>query len=113
MTLVLALVIGVAAYAFTATNVVPASNAGDGNAAIGDFTLSNITYTYNSRIPEYIDYWQFDLGAPASSVRSKIMSSSASYTACTNVSGTLWRCDPTDITISNSVDQLRVIAVGP
>jgi hypothetical protein len=108
----LTLILASGAYAFTALNNVQASKAGDGHGTIGSFTLSNIVYTYNAYTPMNIDYWEFDLGATASQVRSKIRSSDSTYVACSLVSGTRWRCDPSpDIPVSNLVDQLRVIAV--
>jgi hypothetical protein len=109
---ILTAILASAAYAFTAINNVSASRAGAGAGTIGNYTLSNVTYTYNSYTPMNIDYWEFDLSGTASSVRSKIRSSDTAYVACTALSATRWRCDPaTDVAVSTLVDQLRVIAV--
>jgi hypothetical protein len=108
-TLALMLLLATAAYAITATNVVPASKAGDGSGAVSAYTISNVVYTLNNSSPQNIDSWQFDLNAAASSVQSKLVSGSTTYTACVHGAGFHWTC--TLSTTVASADQLRVIAV--
>jgi hypothetical protein len=49
--LALALLVGVAIYAFAAANTVPATRAGDGSGAISGYTASSVVYTLNSSDP--------------------------------------------------------------
>jgi len=56
--------LAVVTYGFAASNNVPASNAGDGQAAISGYAVSNVHYTLNSSNPSTIDTVTFTL-APA------------------------------------------------
>ena len=51
ITCVLAGVLGVGMYAYTAANVVPASKAGDGAGAITGYTITNVDYVLNGTNP--------------------------------------------------------------
>jgi len=54
-----------AAYAFAASNTMPAtSNAGEGQVAIGGYTVSGVTYTYSTANPSQISSVAFTI-APA------------------------------------------------
>ena len=100
-----------AAYAFTAANTVPPSNAGDGSGTISGYTVSNIAYTLDAANAVNIESVAFTLDAAATTVKAKVVAASAVYTDCTNTAGNSWSCniepDPTVL----SADDLRVIAV--
>ena len=49
-----AVAIAAGAYAFTASNTVPATNAGSGSGAITGYTVSNVAYTLDSN-PTLVD----------------------------------------------------------
>ncbi|MGD0167487.1 MAG: hypothetical protein ABSC51_09415 [Gaiellaceae bacterium] len=107
----LMLILASSAYAFTAANVVSSSRAGDGSGAIGAYTISNVFYTLDNTSPQNIQNWQFDLNAAATTVDSKLVSGSTTYTQCVHGTGFHWTCSPgTEPTVA-SADQLRVIAV--
>jgi hypothetical protein len=111
---VVAVMLAVAAYGFTATNTVPGSNAGDGSGTIAGYTVSNIAYTLNTTDPTKVDKVAFTLSAAATSVKAKAVASGSTYQDCTVTGGTSVSCDwPTasEPTVA-SVDQLRVIAVS-
>ena len=110
-TLVIAGVLATATYAFTASNTVPASRAGDGSGAISGYTVTNVAYTLSATTPSEIDLWTFDLNAAASVVRSKVVSGSSTYVNCTNTGGTSWQCDPATNPTVLAANQLDVIAV--
>ena len=55
--------IGFSAYAFTATNTVPNSKAGEGTSTVSGYTITNIDYTLNGTDPSSIDADDFDLSA--------------------------------------------------
>lgn len=100
------------AYAFTASNTVPSSNAGSGSGTISGYTVSGIAYTLNATTPTDIDSLAFTLNANATTAKAKIVSGSTTYTACTIAGGVNVTCDfIPDIAIS-TVDQLSVIATS-
>lgn len=99
-----------AAYAFTATNTVPATRAGDGNNTISGYAVTSVAYVLATN-PANIDKVTFTLDAAATTVKAKVVNASATYDSCTNTGGNNWSCDfATDPTVL-SADELRVIAV--
>ncbi len=110
-TLVSMLLLATAAYAFTATNVVSTTRAGDGHSTISGYTISSVVYTLDNTSPQNIAGWQFDLNAAATSVRSKLVSSATTYTACVHGAGFHWTCTPAAEPTVAAANELRVIAV--
>jgi hypothetical protein len=100
-----------AAYAFTATNTVPASKAGDGNGAISGYSVSAIKYELDASNPANIDKVTFTLDAAATTVKAKVVNASTTYTDCSNTGGNNWSCDFSTNPSVQSADDLRVIAV--
>jgi len=110
--LVVAVVMATGAYAFTATNTVPASSAGSGNGTISGYTVSAIAYQLNASTPSNIDTMTFTLSANATTVKAKVVSGSPTYTNCTVTGGVNASCDfSPDIDITTA-DQLAVIATS-
>jgi hypothetical protein len=99
-----------AAYAFTASNTVPASNAGDGSGTISGYTISNVQYQLEAANPANIDSVTFTTSASAGTVKAKVVAASTTYTDCTG-GPTSWTCDLSPNPTVVSADQLRVIAV--
>lgn len=58
---VTALAIGGAAYAFTASNTVPAATAGAGSGAVSGYTVTNIHYVLDATTPANIDSLTFTI----------------------------------------------------
>ena len=110
--MLLTILFAVAAYAFTATNTVPATRAGDGTGAITGYTVSGVAYTLDAANPANIASWAFDLDAASTSVRSKLVTASAVYTTCVHGAAFHWTCTPAAEPTVASVDQLRVIATS-
>jgi len=111
--LALALLVGVAIYAFAASNTVPATRAGDGSGAISGYTASSVVYTLNSSDPSKIDKVAFTLSpASTTTVKAKLVSAGTDWYSCTNTSGSV-ECTTTSpqATVA-SADQLQVVAVG-
>lgn len=101
-----------AAYAFTATNTVPASSAGSGSGTISGYTVSAVAYTLNATTPSDIDSVAFTLNAAATTAKAKIVSGSTTYTSCTITGGVNVSCNfSPDIAITTA-DQLSVIATS-
>ena len=102
--------ISVAAYAFAASNTVPATKAGDGTGAVSGYTVTSVVYTLNGTDPSTLDSVAFDLGAAATQVQVQLVASGTWY-ACTLDTGTIWECDTTGLTVA-TIDQLRVVAAS-
>lgn len=104
------LAVSVAAYAFAASNTVPATKAGDGTGAVSGYTVTSVVYTLNATNPNTLDQVSFDLGAVATQVKAQLVASGTWY-SCTLDTGTVWECDTTGLAVS-SIDQLRVVAAS-
>jgi hypothetical protein len=104
------LVFATAAFAFAATNTVPASFAGEGASTTSGYTVTNVVYNLNATTASNIDSVSFTLNAAASTVRVRLVTTGSYYT-CTNPSGNNWTCDTTSpqATVA-AADELRVVA---
>ena len=109
ITLVVAGVLATATYAFTASNTVPASRAGDGSGTISGYTVSNVAYTLNATNPSNLDSVAFTLDAAASVAKIKLVSSGSTWYSCTNPSSNNWTCTTTGAAVAPA-DQLQVVA---
>ena len=98
-----------AAYAFAASNTVPASNAGEGSAAIGGYTVTNVTYTYSTANPSMLTFVDFDI-SPAATKAGVSLVTGATLTDCgaLTAGGTHAHC-PVNVSVQ-SADRLRVVA---
>ncbi len=75
------------AYAYTASNTVGATQAGDGSGAITGFVVSSVKYNLNASNPSNIDSVTFSLDstpAVGSTLKSQLAPAGSWYT-CTNV----------------------------
>lgn len=107
-----AAVLGFAAYAFTASNTVPATSAGSGAGTISGYTASSVSYGLNSTNPANIDQVSFTLNPTAAgTVKVKLAPAGAWY-ACSNSSGSV-TCDTTVGTQATvaAATELTVLAV--
>jgi hypothetical protein len=101
--LAVALGIGGGAYAFTASNTVPATIAGTGVGVVSGYTVTNIHYALNSTTPANIDSLTFTLSPaiPSTSSGKVIIAAALSvggptnYTCTTDVAGTTATCATT------------------
>jgi hypothetical protein len=110
--LVVACALAAGAYAFTASNTVPSSQAGSGSGTITGYTVSAVEYQLNATTPSDIDSVTFTLSANATTVKAKIESASTTYTDCTVSGGVNATCDfSPDVDITDA-DELSVIATS-
>jgi len=104
-----ALAIGGGAYAFTASNTVPATTAGAGSGAVSGYTVTNIHYVLDATTPANIDSLSFTISpaVPSTGGGTVIISAALStggptnYTCTPNTAGTLVTCAtilPTQLT---------------
>jgi hypothetical protein len=92
-------IVASSAYAFTASNTVPASSAGSGSGAISGYTVSAVAYTLNTSNPQNIDAVAFTLDKAATTVKVQLANAGTWY-ACSVVSGNNWSCNTTSPVIS-------------
>ena len=108
-----ALVLAAATYAFTASNVIAPSGAGQGTGSIAGYTISNPAYTLDVTNPQAVTLVQFTLNAPLASARIVRARVGTSYVTCTSSSSTAttstWTCPLTGVT-AGSATTLRVAA---
>jgi hypothetical protein len=99
----IALAIGGGAYAFTASNTVPASTVGAGAGAVTGFTITNLHYALSATTPANIDSLTFTISPAVPSASSgKVVIAAAlssggptNYTCTTDTAGTLATCATT------------------
>lgn len=110
VSVLMVLVFATAAFAFAATNTVPASYAGEGASVTSGYTITNVVYNLNATTASNVDSVTFTLNAAASTVKVRLVTT-GSYYSCTNTSGTNWSCATTSpqVTVS-AADELRVVA---
>jgi hypothetical protein len=80
--------VAIGGYAYTASNSVASTRAGDGSGTITGFVVSSVKYNLNATNPSNIDSvtYSLDSAPPAgSTIRTQLAPSGAWYT-CTNVS---------------------------
>lgn len=102
------LVFATTAFAFAATNTVPASYAGEGASVTSGYTVSNVAYNLNATTPSNIDSVQFQLSATAGTVKIKLVAAGSTYYNC-SYSAPTWTCTTAGATVT-AADELRVIA---
>lgn len=105
--IVLILILATAAFAFAATNTVPATYAGEGEEDISGYEVLTVDYNLNAGNPSNIDSVDLTLDASASTVKIGLVSGGTIY-SCTG-SGTAWNCLTPGATVS-AANRLRVIA---
>lgn len=99
-------------FAYTASNTVPASQAGEGQGTITGFVLSSVHYGLNASDATKVDSVTFTLDntpAAGSTVKVKFVSSGSTWYSCTNV-GTAVTCNTTSPqAVAATADQLTVV----
>ena len=112
----LALVVAIAGGAFTASNTFSAGggSAGDGNAAISGFAISNVSYGLQASDPSYLASVTFDIAPAAADVRVKVRAAGTTYSTCAPAtSSTSKTCTlPASTETVLGADNLRVIAAS-
>jgi archaellin len=106
---VAAAVVAPAAYAFTAANTVPNSNAGSGAGTISGYTVSNVSYTLNATNPQNVDQVAFTVSPTSGTVKVQVVSGGSWY-ACTNSSGSVTCATTSPQATAAGVNQLTVVA---
>lgn len=118
-----ALVLATAAYGFAATNTIQTSGAGDGNAVISGYHVSDVVYTLNSTNPSLIDSMSFTVapdspltGDPTEVHFQVASGGGATWYDAADGTGQSWTYDFAGnggAVNASSVTTLRVVATGP
>lgn len=111
---VLAAVLVSGVFAFTASNTVPASQAGEGQGTITGYVLSSVHYTLNAADPTKVDAVAFTLDSTPpvnSTLKAKLIATGSTWYTCTNV-GAAVTCATTSpqATVAPSTELKVVIA---
>jgi hypothetical protein len=106
-----AVALALATFAFTASNVVPASKAGKGEGAISGYNVSSVAYTLSASNPANIDSVAFTLNSSATTVKAKLVQSSSAYSSCAVTGGVNVTCDFSPDVAVTAADELSVVAV--
>ena len=109
-TAILALAFASAAYAFTAANTVPGTNAGSGSGAISGYTASNVTYTLNSSNPQNLDQVAFTISPTTTATVKVQLVSGGSWYSCSNSGGSITCATTSPQATAAAVNQLTVVA---
>ena len=115
--LVASLAIAGGAYAFTASNTVPTSNAGAGSGTVSGYTVTNLHYTLNASTPTNVDSLTFTVSPAIPNTGSGKVSISAAlttggpnaYTCTTNTAGDTVTCATTSPQLT--ADKLSSVTV--
>jgi hypothetical protein len=98
--LVIAVLVGAGAYAFTAGNKVADHYAGAGSAKVSGYTVSNVAYndSFQTDGSSEVDGVSFTLDNAATAVKVALMTDGSTpqasdLTACTSSNTTDWSCD--------------------
>ena len=112
--LLAAVCVAAGAYAFTASNTVPASSAGSGSQTISGYSVSNVAYTLNSTTPTNMDAVSFTLDKAAGTVKAQVVNGGTWYDCTNGGSGNNWTCDTTVGTQATvaPANQLSVVATS-
>ncbi len=104
-------VLASAAYAFTAANTVPGTQAGSGSGAISGYTATSVTYTLNATTPTNIDAVAFTI-SPTTTAAVKIqLAAAGSWYSCTNTAGSVSCTTTSPQATVVAATQLTVVAV--
>ena len=114
-----AAVIAGGAYAFTAANTVPATNAGSGSGTVTGYTVTNVHYSLNATTPNNIDSLTFTISpaVPSASSGKVVVQATLTtggpnnYTCSTDTGGTTVTCATTSPQLTtDKLSSLTVVA---
>jgi hypothetical protein len=106
----LAVVVAAGAYAFTASNTVPATNAGSGSGTISGYDVTNVSYALNGTDPTTVDSVSFTLDKSAGTVKAQVQTGGSWYDCSNGGSGNDWTCSMSPAADLQSADKLTVVA---
>lgn len=100
------------AYAYTASNTVPATSAGSGATAITGYTVTSVAYSLNATTPTNIDAVTFTISPTAATTVKAQLVSAGSFYSCTNTSGSVSCATTSPQATVSAANQLTVLATN-
>jgi hypothetical protein len=99
-------------YAFTASNTVPNTAAGQGTGTVSGYTVTSVGYTLNASTPSNIDAVTFTISpASATTVKAQLASGGTWY-SCTNTAGSVSCATTSPQMTAATAATLNVVATG-
>jgi hypothetical protein len=108
---VIAAILASAAYAFTAANTVPGTQAGSGAGTISGYTATAVTYTLNATTPTNIDAVAFTINPTTTATVKVQLAAAGSWYSCTNTAGSVSCATTAPQMTVVAATQLTVVAV--
>ena len=99
-------------YAFTASNTVPATQAGQGTGTVSGFAITSVGYTLNAATPTNIDAVTFTISPSSTTTVKAQLVAAGTWYSCTNTTGSV-SCATTSpqMTVATAAT-LNVVATG-
>jgi len=105
-------VIAGGSYAFTASNTVPTTQAGQGTGTVSGYTVSSVAYGLNASTPGNIDTVTFTINPTSATTVKAQVATGGTWYACTNTAGSV-SCATTSPQLSAATAAtLNVVATG-
>jgi hypothetical protein len=99
-------------YAFTASNTVPTTQAGQGTGTVSGYTVSSVAYGLNASTPGNIDTVTFTINPTSATTVKAQVATGGTWYACTNTAGSV-SCATTSPQLSAATAAtLNVVATG-
>ena len=105
-------VIAGGSYAFTASNTVPTTQAGQGTGTVSGYTVTSVAYGLNASTPTNIDTVTFTINPTSATTVKAQVATGGTWYACTNTAGSV-SCATTSpqLTVATAAT-LNVVATG-
>lgn len=112
VTMALAAFMASGAYAFTASNTVPASQAGSGSGAISGYTASAVQYTLDATTPTNVNAVAFTIAPVTTSAVKVQLAAAGTWYSCTNTAGAVSCATTSPQATVSAATQLTVVAAS-
>jgi hypothetical protein len=101
-----------AAYAFTASNTVPATKAGDGTQTISGYTITSVVYNLNASNPQNVDSLTFTMNPTTATTVKASVNGGTNWYACTNTAGSVSCTTTSPQATAAGATNLEIVATG-
>jgi hypothetical protein len=110
LSLVAAGVLAVGSYAFTASNTVGSSSAGQGNGTVSGYAATNVAYALDATTPTNLNSVSFTLNPVAATAVKVQLSAGGAWYSCTNTAGAVSCATTSPQATASGTTQLTVVA---
>lgn len=109
---VIAGVVAAGSYAFTASNTVPTTNAGQGTGSISGYTASTVAFNLNASNPANVDSVTFTITPTTATMVKAQFASGGTWYVCTNTAGSVSCATTSPQLTASATNQLQMVAIG-